>query len=76
MSTVVEIETALQELPLEQTKEIAQWLEKYLHQQNQRAASDNPSRGALPDYASRRRMIFGEKVLPNMILTAREEERW
>ena len=80
MSTVGEIETALQKLPLEQTQEIAQWLEKYLHRQNQRAAArpaaSNPPPVKLPDYATRRRLIFGEKVLPNMILAAREEERW
>ena len=80
MSTVVEIEAALKGLPLEQTQEIARWLEVYLHQQGQRAvsrpASGSSSPGALPDYATRRRMIFGEKVLPNMVLAAREEERW
>jgi hypothetical protein len=30
----------------------------------------------LPDYAARRRMILGDKVLPNMVLLGREQERW
>jgi hypothetical protein len=31
---------------------------------------------ALPDYAARRRRIFGDKVLPKMVLVSRSEERW
>jgi hypothetical protein len=30
----------------------------------------------LPDYSARRRRIFGSKILPNMVLAARAEERW
>jgi hypothetical protein len=30
----------------------------------------------LPDYSARRRRIFGNKILPNMVLAARAEERW
>lgn len=29
-----------------------------------------------PDAAARRRKIFGDKVLPNLVLLAREEERY
>jgi len=29
-----------------------------------------------PDAAARRRRIFGDKVLPNMVLLAREQERY
>jgi len=29
-----------------------------------------------PDAAARRRKIFGDKVLPNLVLLAREEERF
>ena len=29
-----------------------------------------------PDAAARRRRIFGDKVLPNLVLLAREEERY
>jgi len=29
-----------------------------------------------PDAASRRRRIFGDKVLPNLVLLAREQERY
>lgn len=77
MSTVGEIESALKELPLPQAQEIALWLEKYLGQQaSSNATSTKPGAVTLPDYATRRRMIFGDKVLPNMILLSREEERW
>ena len=30
----------------------------------------------LPDYVARRRRIFGDKVLPNMVLLSRSEEPW
>ena len=77
MSTITEIETALKELPLEEAQRLAQWLQKYLDQQT----ATNTSRTSqtsirLPDYAARRRMILGDKVLPNMVLLGREEERW
>jgi ABC-type Na+ transport system ATPase subunit NatA len=45
-------------------------------------ASQKPSgekwkrRIRLPDSASRRRRIFGDKVLPNLVLLARELERY
>jgi hypothetical protein len=29
-----------------------------------------------PDAAARRRKVFGHKVLPNLVLLAREEERY
>ena len=29
-----------------------------------------------PDAAERRRRIFGDKVMPNLVLAAREEERY
>lgn len=77
MSTITEIETALKELPLEEAQRLVQWLQKYLDQQT----ATNTSRTSqtsirLPDYAARRRMILGDKVLPNMVLLGREEERW
>ena len=77
MSTVVEIETALKELPLQEAQSIAQWLEKYLDQQG-RATNTLPPQVSvkLPDYAARRRRILGDKILPNMVLLGREQERW
>ena len=56
---------------------LAQWLQKYL---DQRAAADaaqasQPSM-RLPDYAARKRMILGDKVLPNMVMLGHEQERW
>ena len=77
MSTATEIEAALKELPLQDAQAVAQWLVKYL---DQKAANTNTpppqSPVKLPDYAAQRRMIFGDKVLPNMVLLGREQERW
>ena len=77
MSTVVEIESALKELPLPQAQQIALWLDSYIGQQaSSKTAATKPAAVKLPDYATRRRMIFGDQVLPNMVLLSREEERW
>ncbi len=72
----MEIESALKELPLQEVQAVAQWVQAYLEQQSgAKTASTPPVSVKLPDYAARRRMIFGDKVLPNMVLLAREEER-
>jgi hypothetical protein len=77
MSTITELETALKELPLEEAQNIAQWLQKHLeHQGDTKSPLASQTRLRLPDYAARRRMIFGDKVLPNMVLLGREQERW
>jgi len=77
MSTVTEIESALKELPLREAKRLSQWLQKYLDQQTAaEAAKASTAAVKLPDYAARRRMILGDKVLPNMVLLDREQERW
>jgi hypothetical protein len=77
LSTVTEIESALKELPLEEAQKHSQWLQKCLDQQTA-AETEKASAGAimLPDYAARRRMILGDKVLPNVMLLGREQERW
>ena len=77
MSTVVEIETALKELPLQEAQSIALWLQKYLDQQG-RARNTLATQVSvkLPDYAARRRRILGDKILPNMVMLGREKERW
>jgi urease accessory protein UreF len=75
VSTVSEIEAALEEMPLQDAQTIAQWLQNYLDQQaTSKQVAPAPVR--LPDYAARRRMTFGDKVLPNMVLLGRDEERW
>ena len=77
MSTVAEIGHALKQLPVQEAQIIAQWLEEYLERRGgTKAPSANQARLRLPDYAARRRMIFGDKVLPNMVLLGREQERW
>jgi len=73
----MEIETALKKLPLQDAQAIAQWLEKYLEEQSAtKTTSTLRATVRLPDYAARRRRIFGEKVLPNIVLLGREQERW
>lgn len=77
MSTVAEIQSALKELPLDEAQRLAQWLQKYLDEKTVANTTRNgPTSLTVPDYAVRRRMIFGDKVLPNMVLLSREQERW
>lgn len=66
MSTVKEIKQAIEALtPAERAE-----LEHLLRESPQPA---RPSR-KLPDQSARRRRIFGNKVLPNLILESREAE--
>ena len=77
MSTVGEIESALKELPLRDAQGVAQWLQNYLDQQVGATNSTSPQVTVkLPDYASRRRRILGDKILPNLVMRGREQERW
>jgi hypothetical protein len=82
MKSVLEIEMALRQLPPQERWEIARWLLEDLQESSlsyaEAKASDNNGERTppLPDYAARRRRIFGSKVLPNMVLVARAEERW
>jgi len=77
MTKVMEIEASLSQLPLHEAQRIARWLDRYLEQQSSaKKTTAVPPPLKLPDYATRRQMIFGEKVLPNMVLLDREQERW
>jgi hypothetical protein len=77
MSTVTEIRDALKQLPVQEAQNIARWLQKYLERQGAtKTPSARQTRLKVPDYAARRRMILGDKVLPNMVLLGREQERW
>jgi hypothetical protein len=78
MSRVLEIESALRQLPAQEQWEVARWLLDTLEEGNGSAAKERNGGGVptLPDYAARRRRIFGDKVLPNMVLVSRFEERW
>ena len=78
VSKVLEIEAALRQLPAQEQWEVARWLLDALEEGNVSAAHDQNGSTVpeLPDYAARRRRIFGEKVVPNMVLVARSEERW
>lgn len=73
----MEIETALKELPLQEAQSVAQWLQKYLDQQSRTRNTLAPQVSVKqPDYAARRRKILGDKILPNLVILGREQERW
>ncbi len=81
MNSVLEIEMALRQLPAQERWKIARWLLEDLQESNLSVAKGKDSGDSgrtppLPDYSDRRRRIFGSKVLPNMVLAARAEERW
>jgi hypothetical protein len=82
MNSVFEIEMALRQLATQERWEIARWLLEYLQEshisnaEGQRSGENEGGTPPLPDYSARRRRIFGNKVLPNMVLVARAEERW
>ena len=78
MSKVLEIESALRQLPAQDQWEVARWLLDALEERTGSAAAgqNGGSVAAMPNYAARRRRIFGDKVLPNMVLESRSEERW
>ena len=70
-------ESARKKLPLQEAQSIAQWLQKYLDQQGRARNTLIPQVSVtLPDYAARRRRILGDKILPNMVMLGREQERW
>ena len=82
MNSVLEIEQALKELPPQERLEIARWLLEDLqegtlsHAEGKGSGENGERTPPLPDYSARRRRIFGDKVLPNVVLAARAEERW
>jgi hypothetical protein len=82
MNSVLEVELALRQLPPEDRWEVVRWLLDDLQEHAASHASvkhsdehDQPP-PPLPDYSARRRRIFGEKVLPNIVLAARAQEPW
>jgi len=82
MKSVLEIEQALRQLPPQERLEVARWLLEDLqegilnHAESKGSGANGEPTLPLPDYSDRRRRIFGSKVLPNMVLAARAEERW
>jgi hypothetical protein len=82
MNSVLEIEMALGQLPPQERWEIARWLLDDLqegtlsHPQSASSGDNGQQTPPLPDYSARRRQIFGSKVLPNMVLASRAEERF
>lgn len=82
MNSVLEIEKALEQLPPQERWEIARWLLEDLqadalgHDQAKDSNNNGGHNPPLPDYSARRRLIFGNKVLPNLVLDARAQESW
>ena len=66
MSTLDEIKAAIQSLSPEERAE----LKRLLREQGGKASEIH----RVPDQAARRRRILGDKVLPNLILEARDSE--
>ncbi len=79
MKNVGEIEAALHRLSRQERWQIIHWLVEDLleagHSQEE-TGSNGSQAPPQPDYAVRRRRIFGDKVIPNMVLAARTEDRW
>ena len=72
MSTVLEIESAVKELPIHEAQKLARWLLNYVDQQTAAGSAQASFADCrLPDYAARRRRIVGDKVLPNMVTLGR-----
>ena len=82
MNSVLDVEKALRQLPPEDRWEVARWLLDDLQEHTASHAtvknSDETAQTPppLPNYSARRRRIFGDKVIPNMVLAGRSEERW
>lgn len=75
MNSVLDVEKALRQLTPEDRWEVVRWLLEDLQEHAASRATDQ-STPPLPDYSARRHRIFGDKVLPNMVLAARDEESW
>jgi hypothetical protein len=82
MSSVSDIEKALRELPPQERWEAVRWLLEDLQEdalayaEGERSGDNGGPTAPLPDYSARRRRIFGNKVVPNMVILARAEECW
>ena len=76
MLDLTQLEQTLKALPTEQKWELAHWLLEDLHTAPSYGSMAPASPKPLPDYATRRRQIFGDRVIANVVLAARGEERW
>jgi hypothetical protein len=79
MTTLAEVETAVEALPRNDQ-------EALLHFLSARLRKETPNRkprrveGAVqpewPDFEARLRAIYGDKVMPSMVLAERDQSRW
>lgn len=67
----------LRRLTPEEQAAFAELFHRWERSGNGSALRPAPKPTTLPDFAARRRRIFGDKVLPkNAVMAARDEERW
>jgi hypothetical protein len=76
MEDVQDVRRALANLAPDEKWQIAEWLLEDLRQDRLSETGCKDFQKHLPDYAARRQQIFGDRVLPNMVLLGRGEERW
>jgi hypothetical protein len=82
VKTVPELESELKQLPPQERINIARRLLEELNETSIGIAGNVTSHDnvrppmAQPDYAGRRKRIFGDKVLPNLVIESRAEDRW
>jgi hypothetical protein len=77
MGNIPELERALKDLPMDKKWEVAQSLLQELHDASLNLSeAEQRTVAQLPDYEQRRRAIFGDQIVANMVMEAREEERW
>ena len=77
MNDVVQIQAARRQLPPREKWQVARWLLEDLEENGHGQAGEcsHVPPVPLPDYAARRRRIFGDKVLPNLVLAGRGQSR-
>ena len=62
MSTIADIESAIEQLPLEQWIEIRRWMDRRAFPA-EKSGGEMPSVAAMPDFLARQKERFGDRVL-------------
>ena len=68
-----EIESAVDKLPREDQERLRKFLNDRLRIPAPKAVAAPESKPQWPDFAARVRKIYGDKVMPNMVLAERDE---
>jgi len=64
MSTLAEIEAAIEQLPPEQWAEIRRWMDSRPPKAAGNDRAPAPTK-AMPDFLARQKAIFGDRILPD-----------